>query len=243
MNDSTASKRIVFTQGGKGGVAKTELALSLVSWYRQNGHDPVLLDFDVENTNKSCLQNFYPEALKFDIHREGALDELFDACAGDADIVLADLGAGAGAATSNWFEQAFEDAVELGIRFTAIGVVTNDAGAVQSALTWATHLQKRTDYLIVLNEMRESKCKFEYWHDEPAVTQFIDMFDPHVMKMAARVPELQAELRNQCVTLQDVIDGNVKTDFLSRTKNTARAKRFQRQLFDGFNAASEILLP
>ncbi|MCB1099440.1 MAG: hypothetical protein KDN22_27970 [Verrucomicrobiae bacterium] len=243
MTSPSQSTRIVFTEGGKGGVAKTEVALSLVSWYQQNGIAPMLLDFDIENTGKSGLQNFFPAARKFNVHREGALDELFDACDGDQQIVLADLGAGAGDATAHWFDQAFEDAAELGIRFTAVGVTTNDAGAVQSILKWATVLQRKVDYVIVLNEMRESPCDFEYWHDEPGVKEFCKMFSPAMVTMAARVPELQAELRNQCVTLQDVIDGNVETAFLRKTKNIARAKRYQRQLFEGFANASHYLLP
>ena len=183
MSNST---RIVFTQGGKGGVAKTEVALSLVSWYRAQGFAPALLDFDVENGNKSGLANFFPEGTKFDVHREGALDEFFDACDGGKRIVLADLGAGAGTATAAWFEQAFEDAMDLSIQFTAVGVLTNDAGAVQSVLQWATYLQNRVDYLIALNEMREPGCAFEYWHEEPAVEQFTKLFSPNIMTMAAR---------------------------------------------------------
>ena len=243
MSQLSTTTRIVFTEGGKGGVAKTEVALSLVSWYRHNGFNPVLLDFDTENTNKSSLQNFFPEAQKFDVHQNGALDELFDACDGDQQIVIADLGAGAGAATASWFEQAFEDAVELDILFTAIGVATNDPGAVQSVLKWTSYLQDRVNYIVVLNEMLESRCEFEFWNDEPAVAAFCNMFSPAVIKMAARVVEFQSEIRNQCVTLQDVIDGRVNTDFLRRTKNITRAKRFQRQLFQGFDSASQYLLP
>ena len=238
-----SNSRIIFTEGGKGGVAKTEVALCLVSWYRHHGFDPVLLDFDVENTNKSGLQNFYPEARKLDIHKHGALDELFDACEQANGIVLADLGAGASAATAGWFEEAFDDAAELAIEFTAIGVVTNDAGAVQSALNWGTLLQDRVDYLIVLNEMSEKGSKFEYWHEEPAVEQFMGAFDPAIMKMGARVAEFQAELRNQAVTLDDVINGNVSTDFLRMLKNVQRAKRYRRAMFAGFDQASAILLP
>lgn len=239
MNPNT---RIVFTQGGKGGVAKTELALSLVSWYHSHDLRPVLLDFDTENTNNSSLKNFFPEATTFDVHQEGALDAFFDVCDQQEHLVLADLGAGAGHATASWFEQAFEDAAELNITFTAIGVVTNDAGAVQSALKWATHLQDRVNYLIVLNEMREPGSRFEYWHEEPAVDEFTRLFNPVVMTMGARIPELQAELRNQCVTLQDVIQGKVQTDFLKKTKNIVRAKRYQRHLFEGFELAQNILL-
>jgi hypothetical protein len=249
MSTSTSSTeprkpRIVFTQGGKGGVGKTDLSLSLVSWYLQNGVRPILFDFDVENTNKSSLQNFYPEARKHDVHREGSLDELFEVCDQQAvEIVLADLGSGAGQAAYRWFDMAYEDAHALNIRFTAIGVTTNEAGSVQSILKWADHLQDRVDYLIVLNEMREYESAFEYWHSEPAVEVLISTFSPRVMRMDARIPEFQSELRNQVCTIQDVIDGKAKSPFLRRMKNRMRANRYQRVLFEGFDAASTILLP
>lgn len=72
--------RVVFTQGGKGGVGKTEVLNCLVDWYREQGHSPTLLDFDIENANKSGLRNFFPDATKLDVHDEGALDEFFDIC-------------------------------------------------------------------------------------------------------------------------------------------------------------------
>jgi hypothetical protein len=193
--------RVVFTEGGKGGVAKTEVVLSLIPWYLKHGIEPILFDFDVENTNKSGLQNFYPGARKIDLHKDGALDEFFDVCDGnESNVVVADMGAGAGAETYRWFDAAFEDARELNMVFTAIGVTTNDAGAVQSVLKWANQLQGRVDYVVVLNELLERRSEFEYWHDEPAVTRFIKAFDPAIMTMEARVQDLQAELRNQSFT-------------------------------------------
>jgi len=236
--------RIVFTQGGKGGVGKTDLCLSLVSWYRRNGIDPILFDFDVENTNKSSLQNFFPDAHKHDVHREGSLDELFEVCDQDeVEIVLADLGSGAGQAAYRWFDMAYEDASALNIRFTAIGVTTNEAGSVQSILKWVEHLQRRVDYLIVLNEMREYQSDFEYWHSDTAVQEFVSTFNPSLMRMDARIPEFQCELRNQVCTVQDVIDGKATSPFLRKMKNRMRANRYQRVLIEGFDAASTILLP
>lgn len=225
-------------------MAKTEAALSLISWYHARQLKPVLLDFDIENANKSGLQNFYPEAIKLDVHREGSLDEFFEVCDHeDVNLVVADLGAGAGAATYAWFDQAYEDAQEFDIDFTAIGVTTNDAGAVQSVLKWADHLQDRVNYLVVLNEMREPDSDFEYWHDEPAVQQFIDILKPEIMTMGARIQEFQAELRNQSATLEQVSARKVEVPFLQKTKNVVRAKRYQRNLFKGFDRASAYLLP
>ena len=241
MNDTT---RIIFTQGGKGGVGKTEVALSLVTWLHQQGLRPMLFDFDIENTNKSGLQNFYPEATKLDIHRPGNLDEFFSVChEPTTNIVLADMGAGAGTATYKWFEQAFEFAQDMQIAFTAVGVTNNDAGAVQSILTWANNLRDRVDYLVVLNEMHIHQCDFEYWHQVPEVAKFLKVVKPEVMLMSARVEEFQAELRNQCLTLQRVIDGDHDAKFFRYMKNIVRAKRAQRELYKGFDEAAAILTP
>lgn len=240
----TMSTRVVFTQGGKGGVAKTEVILSLIAWYEQRGIRPALLDFDIENTNKSGLQNFHPAARKMDVHREGALDEFFDVCdQNESGLVVADLGAGAGEATYRWFDEAFDDAADFGISFTSIGVTTDDAGAVQSILKWADRLQDRVEYLIVLNEFREPGCDFIYWKAEPATARFMEPFSPKIMTMASRIQEFQAELRNRSATLRQVIDGNVDTPFFRMSKNLFRAKRYQRGMFEGFDSASEILLP
>lgn len=236
--------RVVFTQGGKGGVAKTEVMLSLVSWFRHRGIEPRLLDFDIENTNKSGFQNFYPEAKKLDVHVQGALDDFFDVC-DDAEgrVVLADLGAGAGTATYDWFDRAFADATDLGIEFTSIGVTNNDAGAVQSILTWGKKLKNRVRYLIVLNELQEHGSPFEYWSDSSEVKRFCELVSPSIIRMRARIPEFQAEIRNRSTTLQRVIDGHVDTAFLKQTKNVVRARSYQREMFEGFDSAASILLP
>lgn len=238
------STRVVFTQGGKGGVAKTEVVLSLIAWYQRRGLRPALLDFDIENTNKSGLQNFHPEARKMDVHKEGALDEFFDVCdRNDCGLVVADLGAGAGEATYRWFDEAFDDASEFGISFTSIGVTTNEAGAVQSILKWANRLQDRVEYLIVLNEFREPGCDFAYWNAEPATQRFVEAFSPQIMVMGSRIQEFQAELRNRSATLRQVIEGELTTPYFKMSKNLFRAKRYQRGMFEGFDCAEKILLP
>lgn len=238
------SKRIIFTQGGKGGVGKTELQLSLIPWIRIQGHEPALLDFDVENTNKSGLQNFYPEAEKYDVHKEGALDRFLDICdQSDTSIIIADLGSGAGTAAYQWFEDIYEDAHALGIAFTSIGVTTNEAGAVQSILKWAHHLKDKVDYLIVLNELREPRSEFEYWYKTPAVEEFMQSLSPELMVMRSRIQDLQAALRNRTTTLQQIIDGEVERPFFRKTRNVVRARSYQRDLFEGFDHAASILLP
>ena len=241
--ESKTKARVVFTQGGKGGVGKTEVALALASWYAEQSISPVLIDFDAENLNNSALKNFYPGAMKLDVHSEGALDELFEVCDQGAPVVLADLGSGAGIPTYQWFDKAFDLAAEMDIRFTAVGVTTNDPGSVQSILRWADRLQDQVSYLIVFNEMRTAGCSFGYWHDDPRVASFSEIFKPVGMTMDARVDEFQTSLRNHMVTLQQIIEGKTGVPFFGKMKNIMRAKRYQRDLFAGFDRARHILLP
>ncbi|MGB0372007.1 MAG: hypothetical protein ACPGN3_11785 [Opitutales bacterium] len=240
----TDKKRIVFTQGGKGGVGKSEVVFALIPWYHSQGFDPILLDFDIENTNKSGLKNFYPEAEKYDVHAEGALDSFFDICDSDeSKVIIADLGSGAGTSTYQWFEEVASEAKSLGIHFTAIGVTNNEAGAVQSVLKWADHLQDDVEYLVVLNALREKDCKFEYWHQEPAVAQFEAAFAPKVISMQARIQEIQSEIRNHTVTLQQIIDRQVDIPYFQKTRILTRAKAYSKELWDGFTSAKDILVP
>ena len=239
----TKTKRAIFTQGGKGGVGKTEVALALASWYKAKGYEPVLLDFDVENANNSGFKSFYPEAEKLDIHKEGSLDAFFSAFDSGADIVLADLAGGSSNAAQAWFDEAASYATDLNVSFTAVGVTTNDAGSIQSILKWGGHLQDAVDYLIVLNEMRSPRCDFSYWFEDPNIADFTEKMQPFVMRMKARLEEFQAEVRNHACTLESIIAGEVDPEFFRYTRNIVRAKIYQRQLFEGFADASEILLP
>ena len=52
-----------------------------------------------------------------------------------------------------WFDDMYEGAKELGVSFTAIGLVTPDPATVDSVVKWADALQDRTDYLIVKNSV------------------------------------------------------------------------------------------
>lgn len=239
----TTPKRAIFTQGGKGGVGKTEVALALASWYRTRDIEPALLDFDIENANKSGFQSFFPSAQKLDIHKEGSLDAFFSAFDSGSRVVLADLAGGSSNAAQAWFEDAAAYAIDMNVSFTAVGVTTNDAGSIQSILKWAGHLQDTVDYLIVLNEMRSPRCEFQYWHEDPNIAQFIEAMDPHVMTMKARLEDFQAEVRNLACTLDHIIRGDVASDFFRYTRNIVRAKIYQRQLYEGFDTSADILLP
>src|SRR5579863_9823291 len=87
--------RIVFTQGGKGGVGKTAFTSLLVEWYGRLGLRYALLDLDTENKTRGSLAHFFPEARKVNIHTSEGLDAFVDVL-DHAPLVIADMGAGAG---------------------------------------------------------------------------------------------------------------------------------------------------
>ena len=104
----TRRSHILFTQGGKGGVGKTTVITTLTAWIRTKGFDPILLDFDSENRDKSSFQSFYPEAQKIDIHAPDSLDRVFHFLEKPGVIVIADQGAGSGGETFSWFDRTAE---------------------------------------------------------------------------------------------------------------------------------------
>ncbi len=118
-----AHKRVVFTKGGKGGVGKTGFMIHLAEWFIANEIPFTLLDLDTENKSRGSLKHYFNGlARKINIHTEAGLDAFIDCLAEGTPVVLADMGAGSGQVTLNWFETMYPDLAEQGILFTAIGV-------------------------------------------------------------------------------------------------------------------------
>src|SRR5580698_4669342 len=160
-----AEKRVILSMGGKGGVGKTSVMTGLAEWFVENEIPVTLLDLDTENKARGSLAHFFGEqSPKVNIHTPAGLDAFVDRLADGAPVIIADMGAGAGQVTYDWFERMYPDVMEAGIGFTAIGVVTSDPASVESVLDWATHLQKRSAYLIVENQISHAAA-FTYWRE------------------------------------------------------------------------------
>ena len=95
--ETTITSRIVFTQGGKGGVGKTAFTSLLVEWYARQNLRYSLLDLDTENKTRGSLGHFFPHARKVNVHTSEGLDAFVDVLDEGAPLVIADMGAGAGA--------------------------------------------------------------------------------------------------------------------------------------------------
>lgn len=237
----TQRSQILFTQGGKGGVGKTTVIAALTAWIRSKGCDPVLLDFDNENREKSSFQSFYPEAHKVDIHAPDALDKVFHHLETPGTLVVADQGAGSGSETFSWFKRTADIVRELA-DVTSIGVVTKDPGSVASVLTWAYNLGGRSRYLIVLNELVRG-TGFDAWCSTAKAMDFVAAAHPVVIGLQNRNPDFEDMLRANHLTLEKVIAKDHEVEWFYSLTRIVQARRYQQEAYQAFESASHILLP
>lgn len=239
----TAEKRVILSMGGKGGVGKTTLISALTEWFDGNKIPTQLLDLDSENKARGSLAHFFgARAPKVNIHTPAGLDAFVDKLVDGAPVILADMGAGSGQVTYDWFERMYPDVAGAGITFTAIGVVTSDPASVESVLAWAARLQDRTQYLIVENSIAQY-VDFRYWRESTQALEFQRIFSPAVISMDYRLPELENAARNHGVTLAGIATRATAAPELQKASLVMRAQSYRRRIFAEFDRVKELLLP
>ena len=236
------SSRVIFTQGGKGGVGKTAFAAGLVEWFDAHEIPYQLLDFDTENKARGSLSHYFRDKTrKVHIHTAEGLDAFLDVLDQGAPIVIADMGAGSGHVATKWFDSMYESVRETGVAFTAIGIVTPDPASVESVLTWAQALQHRVEYLIVKNALTEA-ADFTYWEQSKQAAQFREVFHPQEIFMEYRLPKYENPARQHGVTLGQAADRQVHIPELQQTAVVLRAQAYRRHLFAELDRVKDLLL-
>ena len=236
-------KRVILSMGGKGGVGKTSIMTGLAEWFRENQIPVKLLDLDTENKARGSLTHFFgADAPKVNIHSPAGLDSFIDELTDGPPVILADMGAGAGQVTYDWFDKMYPDVSETGLVFTAIGIVTSDPASVESVLTWASRLQRRAEYLVVENSISE-QTDFAYWRKSEQALQFQKVFSPAVIRMDYRLPDLENATRNHGVTLGQVARRASDAPELQKASLVMRAQSYRRRMFAEFDKVKELLLP
>ena len=239
----TATKRVILSMGGKGGVGKTSVIAGLTEWFQTNQIPVKLLDLDTENKARGSLTHFFGGRIpKLDIHTPAGLDAFIDHLQDGPPVILADMGAGSGEITHTWFDTMYPDVARARIVFTVIGVVTADPGSVESVLTWADRLQHRVRYLIVENSITV-KTDFTYWRASREAQLFQKVFQPAVIQMDYRIPELENATRNYGVSLGEVAAKTTNVLELKRASLVMRAQSYRRRMFAEFEKAKALLLP
>jgi MinD-like ATPase involved in chromosome partitioning or flagellar assembly len=235
-------KRVILTMGGKGGVGKTTFMLSLAEWLGSQGMAFQMLDLDVENKARGSLKHYFDgAATKVNIHTPAGLDAFIDSLDRGPNIILADMGAGSGQVAHEWFDTMYDAAEQMGIAFTAIGIVTGDPASVESVLTWAKALQHKVQYAIVLNEAAQH-ADFAYWQNTEQAEQFRRIFKPVIVHMKYRLPDLENPARQYGATLGDVATRRAHVPELEKSSLVARAQGYQKQIFHQLDQNREPFL-
>jgi curved DNA-binding protein CbpA/MinD-like ATPase involved in chromosome partitioning or flagellar assembly len=239
----SAAKRVVFSMGGKGGVGKTSVMTGLAEWYEENRIPVTLLDLDTENKAMGSLTHFFGGRVpKINIYTPAGLDAFVDHLGEDTPVVLADMGAGAGYVTHDWFDKMYPDVAETGVAFTAIGVVTSDPASVESILNWATALQGRVNYVIVENKLTEHS-DFTYWQEGDQAQEFQKRFRPAIVRLDNRLADLENAARNYGFTLGRIAGRTTGAAELQKASLVMRAQSYRRRMFAEFDKVKELLLP
>jgi hypothetical protein len=150
---TAVGKRVILSMGGKGGVGKTSVITGLAEWFQENDIPVKLLDLDTENKARGSLTHFFGgQVPKVNIHTPAGLDAFVDELTDGPPVILADMGAGAGQVTYEWFDEMFSHVNEAGIAFTSVGVITliqpawraflpGHLGWAIEPLTWSSRTQ------------------------------------------------------------------------------------------------------
>jgi hypothetical protein len=189
------------------------------------------------------LKHFFNGTVtKVSIHTPAGLDAFVDHLDGGTPIILADMGAGAGQVAADWFESMYEDVAAMGVRFTAVGVVTPDPASVESVLAWASRLQDRVEYVVVENAT-SALADFTYWRSTEQAIRFREAFSPEILQMEFRLAELENPVRQHGIQLGQVVDRKTDIDELKRASLVMRAQSYRRRLFSEFDRARQVFLP
>lgn len=241
---NTTSKLIVFSCGGKGGVGKTTVATSIADYYTTRGIAATLFDCDTENKQRGSLSHFLPSAEKLDIRAERGLDRFVDiALAADARVALADLAAGSGRDTFQWFDTMFDGLYAAGVRFTAVATITSSASSVETLFTWANALGSRARYLVVRNHIAGDD--FGYFEDTEPGRAFLAQAEPVVIDLKTRAREIQTELDNRGLTAAQVgtAEAARRGPLLNGGTARVRAEAYARQIDAALDSARALLHP
>jgi ATPase MipZ len=240
---------ILFTAGAKGGSGKSTAARFVITYLREHGEDPLLLDLDDEN---KTLSRFFPEAIRVEIKKSSSHDILVEKVLGsDHSLVLADLKAGTGRDVLNWFSDVpFDELHSLGVRFVCIGSITSSPDSAQSFLNWVTVLQNRVAYLVFKN-LKDGDVLPDYESTSEAIAFRKNLAPCHVT-LPRLDEEYQTELERLNLTISEVLDyseigissrGKPIGPILSRLLVRARLRSFQRRIYEQLDEALQLLLP
>ena len=228
--------RILFTIGGKGGVGKSWLVALVAQWLEILGIRMVLYDSDPET---STTTRFFPKARFLAIRSAIEIDQIVQvATSGDFSVVLVDLPAGAGEDFQNWFGIVpWDELADLGIRFTALGVVSGAKDSIECLLRWREFLGNRVDYVLALNRRDD----LSIYTSSRARETFLSDGVPEI-KLTKLDERFAAGLDRANWTVTAALASN-EPHMLTQLMSRSRLRRYREQIFAQFETVKLLLLP
>src|SRR6187402_2092419 len=116
--------KVIMVCGGKGGTGKSTYLRYLITWLREAGITPFIIDADDEN---SSTFRFFPTATRIIPARVKSNDVIVDiAEKGEHPIIVVDLKAGTGNLMLKWVADVpFEELKAIGVSFLMVGAITS----------------------------------------------------------------------------------------------------------------------
>ncbi len=236
---------ILFTAGAKGGTGKSTAARFLVTYLREHGVDPTLLDLDEENRT---LSRFFPEAVQVEIKKGSSHDVLVERALDGSSLILADLKAGTGKEVLDWWlDVPFEELQSRGVRFVCLASVTSSPDSVQSFLNWVAALQNKVHYVVFRN-LKDGEYLPDYDESDGALA-FRQRFAPYHVVIPRLDEEYVTELERLDLTVAEVLNAtNGKSacgrdigSVLGQLMVRARLRRFQQNIYSQLEPILDLL--
>jgi hypothetical protein len=238
---------ILFTAGAKGGTGKSTAARFVITYLREHGADPLLLDLDDENRT---LSRFFPEALRVEIKKKSSHDILVERALAGNSLIVADLKAGTGREVLDWWlEVPFEELQPLGFSFVCLASITSSPDSVQSFFNWVTALQDQVTYVVFKN-LKDGDYLPDYDSSNEAL-DFRERFKPEQVVLPRLDEEYMTELERLDLTISEVLNAtNGKSGrgkdigpILCQLMVRARLRRFQQNIYAQLDPILGFLKP
>src|SRR5213596_1740369 len=235
---------ILFTAGAKGGTGKSTAARFLITYLRDHGADPLLLDLDDENRT---LSRFF-EALRVEIKKKSSQVILVERALKRDSLIIADLKAGSGREVLDWWlDVPFDELQSPRVQFVCIASITSSPDSVQSFFNWVTALRNRVTYFVFRN-LKDGDYLPDYDRSNEALA-FRERFKPHHVVLPRLDEEYVTELERLDLTIAEVLNssdgvssrGREIGPLLCRLMVRARLRRFQQSIYDQLDPIRQLL--
>lgn len=226
---------ILFTAGAKGGTGKSTAVRFIITYLRERGIEPVLLDLDDENRT---LSRFFPEAIQIEIRKKASHDILIELALRNDSLLIADLKAGTGREVLDWWiDVPFDELQSQHVGFICLASITSSPDSVQSFLNWVSVLRRRVSYIVFKN-LKDGDCLPDYDVSTQAIL-FREKYTPHHVSLPRLDEEYVTELERLSLTVAEVLDGGDGKSargkeigtVLSQLMVRARLRRFQQEIY------------